>query len=208
MKTFKLGTINYYNAEADLLNLGAIEKARGVKILGLLGVSLFKQCELIIDYEKGVIHLRHISKKEKKTYKHAMLSNPAMYSEHPFILRDNRIVVQAKLAQKKLQFVVDYAAESNVIDSRLPGSVLDSVQINGRILLTGAGYKKIEAITGAISGFTISGLQPKELPIIIMSLENTCFSNDACINGVLGFDFLSRYRLVFNFVTSKLYVLQ
>jgi hypothetical protein len=206
LKEFRLGSFKYFKVETDLLNLGHIENFRGIKILGLLGVSLFKECELIIDYEKNLIHLYHIKGKEKKTYKHQLLNDPQQYTEHSFTLKDNRIIVQTKLGEKKLQFVVDYGAESNIIDSRLPGSVLDSIQINGRILLSGAGSKKVEAITGDMSGFTMGGLAYDQMPVIITSLENSCFSNDSCINGVLGYDFLSRYKLVFNFVTSKLYV--
>ena len=206
IRRFRLGTFNYSQVEADMINLGHIENARGVKILGLLGVSLFKECEMVIDYETNQVHLRHIKKKEKKTYKNSMLNNPDAYSEHLFILRDNRILLQTTVAQKKMQFVVDYAAESNLIDSRLPGSVLDSVVISGRVLLSGTGTKKVDAITGAIFGLKVGKLAIDELPVIITSLENTCFSDDVCINGVLGYDFLSRYRLVFNFVTGKLYV--
>ncbi|MCW3110345.1 MAG: hypothetical protein JWQ09_4851 [Segetibacter sp.] len=206
LKKFQLGTFTYFKVETDLLNLGHIENTRGVKILGLLGVSLFKECELVIDYEKSLIYLHHIDRKERKTYKNEMLNDPAKYTEHDFTLKDNRIIIQTKLAEKKMQFVIDYAAESNIIDSRLPGSVLDSIQITGRILLSGTGFKKVEAITGAMSGFTVGKLEPKELPVIITSLENSCFGNDMCINGVLGYDFLSRYRMVFNFVTRKLYV--
>ncbi|MDB5207379.1 MAG: hypothetical protein JWR72_2454 [Flavisolibacter sp.] len=206
LKQLRIGTFTYFKVETDLLNLGHIENARGIKILGLLGVSLFKECELVIDYEKNLIYLHHISRKEKKTYKHPMLNNPQEYDEHPFTLKDNRIIIETKLAKRKLQFVVDHAAESNIIDSRLPGSVLDSIQINGRIVLSGAGTKKVEAITGAMSGFTLGGMELKAMPVIITSLENSCFGNDACISGVLGYDFLSSYKLVFNFVSCKFYV--
>jgi hypothetical protein len=206
VKKFSLGTFTYYKVETDLLNLGHIENVRGVKILGLLGVAMFKQCELVIDYEKSVIYLHYINRNERKTYRHEMLNDASQYSEHSFTLRDNRIVVQTKLATKKMQFVIDYAAETNIIDSRMPGSVLDSVKINGRVLLSGANSKKVEAITGSMFGFSVGNLEPKELPVIITNLENTCFGNDMCINGVLGYDFLSRYKMVFNFVTRKLYV--
>jgi hypothetical protein len=206
VKQFSLGTFTYFRVETDLLNLGHIENARGVKILGLLGVSLFKECELVIDYEKSVIHLHRINRKERKVYKHQILSDPRQYSEHPFTLKDNRILVQTSLGGKKMQFVIDCAAESNIIDSRLPGYVLDQIRISGRVLLSGTGTKKLEAITGDMSVFTVGNLELKDLPVIITSLENSCFSNDVCINGVLGYDFLSRYKLVFNFVTGKLYI--
>ena len=137
-----------------------------------------------------------------------MLNNPNLYTEHSFILRDNRIIVHTNVAGRKLQFVVDYAAESNIIDSRLPASVLDSVMISGRVLLSGTGTKKLEAITGNINQVSIDKLPLKDFPVIITSLKNSCFANDLCIYGVLGYDFLSKYKIVFNFVTCKMYIFQ
>jgi hypothetical protein len=207
LQSFRLGTINYSRIETALTNLGPIERIRGVKILGLIGVSMFKECELVIDYTKSELQLHHISKKQRKTYRNPILNSGILFEEHPFILRDNRVILSAKVGNKNLQFVVDYAAESNILDSRLPSVVLDSVAINGRVLVAGNGTKKIEALTGSLAGFFVNGLKQEELPVIILSLEGSCFSDDSCINGVLGFDYLSRYRLIFNFVTSKLYVL-
>jgi hypothetical protein len=104
--------------------------------------------------------------------------------------------------------VIDYAAESNIIDSRSPVRILDSISITGRVLLSGAGSRKIEAISGEIPLISVGTLQVRGLPVIITNLENTCFGNSNCINGVLGHDFLSRYVLVFNFVRRRLYILQ
>ncbi len=205
---FQLGTLHYYRAEADLVSLGHIENTRGVKIIGLLGVSLFKDCELIIDYGTSLIQLHRIGKKERKQYQHAMLADSSRYTSFPFDLKDNRILIKTNFADKNLQFVIDYAAESNIIDSRSPASVLDSIAITGRVLLSGAGSRKIEAISGEISHFSVGRIQVHGLPVIITNLENTCFGSTSCINGVLGHDFLSRYTLVFNFVRRKLYILQ
>lgn len=58
------GLLNFYRTEADLVNLGSIENAKGIKVLGLLGVELFKQCEVLIDFEKSEIHLLRINKKQ------------------------------------------------------------------------------------------------------------------------------------------------
>ncbi|WP_336518327.1 aspartyl protease family protein [Pollutibacter soli] len=207
VKQFQLGTLSYSKTYADVLSLGHLEDARGLKILGLLGISLFKDCELMIDFENRQIHLYRISKKEKETYIHPLLATHPRVSVMPFELRENRILVDTKIGNKELQFVIDYAAESNVIDSRLPEKVLDSVRVTGRVLLTGTGSKKIEAATGDLSAITIGPMQFKKLPVIITNLENTCFGTLNCINGVLGHDFLSGYTLVFNFVTRKLYIL-
>lgn len=207
VNNFRLGTFNYFKVDADLVSLSHIESKRGVKILGLLGVSMFTQCEMIIDYEKNEIHLHYISKKEKKTYQHEMITNAKNVASYSFDLVDNRILVNGKLSGKELKFVIDYGAESNILDSHLPGKILDSVEVSGRILIGGAGTKKIEALSGTIQGLQLAGIATGSLAVIVTDLQYTCFGDGQCINGVLGYDFLSRYKLCFNFVKRKLYVI-
>jgi hypothetical protein len=205
---FKLGAFNYYHTEADLVNLGHLETKRGVKILGLLGVSLFTQCEMIIDYEKNEIHLHYISKKERNTYQHEMITQARNLVACPFDLMENRILIKSNLMGKELKFVIDYGAESNILDSRLPEKIFDSLQVTGRVLLNGAGTKRVEAVTGTVPGFAFGGIKTDSLPFIVTNLEYTCFGDGRCIDGVLGYDFLSHYKLCFNFVKRMLYVIQ
>lgn len=207
VKRFRLGNYSYIQAQAELVNLGHLEQSKGVKILGLLGVSLFKQCEMIIDYERNLIHLHHINRKERNIYQHAMLNDSSKYIVYPMDIKDNRILVKTNIGNRDLQFVIDYAAETNIIDGRLPDKILDSVEITGRIMLAGAGSRRIEALSGDLSSLRVGRLQITGLPVVITNLENTCFGGINCINGVLGYDFLSRYKLAFNFIKRKLYIL-
>jgi hypothetical protein len=207
VKHLLLGSFHYYKVASDLVNLGHIENLRGIKILGLLGISLFKQCEVMIDYTNSQLHLHYIKSSERKTYRNSLLQNPAAYEEHSFDFSDDRILLKTTYGKKKLQFVVDYAAESNILDSRLPAAVIDSVKIESRIALSGTDSKRAEVVKGELPGFSFGSITC-DLPVVITNLENSCFASNPCINGVLGFDFLSRSRLIFNFVTRKLYVLK
>lgn len=206
IKQFSLGTIHYSRVESDLINLGHLENSKGVKILGLIGVNLFKQCELIIDYEKSVIYLHHIKRKESATYKNEQLKDESTYNTIPFDLRDNKIITFSEMAGKKLRFVVDCGAETNLLDSRLPDKIFEQVEISGRTLLLGTGNKKVEAITGILKGLQIANQEIAPLPIIITNMEKTCFSLNGCADGVLGYEFLSLQKIGFNFVTRKMYI--
>lgn len=205
---FTLGTFHYSRVESDLLSLGHIENLRGVKILGLLGVSLFKECELVIDPVRQVLRLHHIRRKEAKTYRNPLLTNNSNYITYPFDIKENRILVKVKMADKVLRFVLDCAAESNLVDSRLPQRVLDSISIIGRVVLSGSDVSQKEALSGMLSGLSMGPLAVEKLPVIITSLANTCFDGLDCVTGVLGDDFLSRYQIAFNFVTCKMYIWQ
>jgi len=192
--------------EADLINLGHIENSKGIKILGLLGVELFRQCEMILDFENSVIYLHRIGKKEANTYKSEFLSDTSTYSTIPIDLLDNRIVITSVMGGRKLRFIMDSGAESNLLDSRLPDKIMDHVTITGRVLLTGSGNKKVEALSGDFQNLMIGNHNISSLPVVVTNLEKTCVSYNGCIDGMLGFDFLSLHKIGFNFVTRKMYL--
>jgi hypothetical protein len=205
---FQLGTMHYYRMDADMVSLGHIERARGLKIMGLVGVAFFKECEMTIDYVNNLIHLRHITKKEAKTYQNPVLNDTSRYAAYPIELKSNRILLKMHIGKRDLRFAIDLAAETSILDSRLPDKVLDSVTIEGRILLTGTGTRQVEALSGQLSGLQLGNIKLPLLPVIITHLEYTCFGGMDCINGVLGYDFLSRNTIVINFRKRILYILK
>jgi hypothetical protein len=203
---FSLGTFHYTQINADVTNLGNVENSKGVKILGLLGVELFKQFEMIIDYEQGVIYLHRIDKKEAASYQSEMLRDTSAYSTVVIEINDNRILTRTNLAGKKLRLMIDCGAESNLLDSRLPNKIFDNVSITGRVILLGSGNEKIEALAGDMKNMQIGNSNISSLPVLITNLDKTCISAESCIDGILGFDFLSLHKIGFNFVKRKMYI--
>jgi hypothetical protein len=206
VERFSFGPVRYSHVEADRINLGHIENSKGVRILGLLGTQLFKRFELIIDYEKSVIHLHLINKKEATTYKSPLLNDASAYTMVPIEILENKIIALGEMAGKKLKFLIDSGAESNVLDSRLPNKIFENVVVTGRVLLSGSGNKKIEALHGNAKDIKIGTQLINTLPVLITNLEKMCFSYDYCLDGMLGFDFLSLHKIGFNFVTRKMYI--
>lgn len=200
------GGMEYFRAEADLVNLGHLENSKGIQIMGLLGMELFKKCEMIIDYEHNLIYLHRIGRKEGSKYKHAMLGDTSQYRVVPFDITDNRIIATTYMAGKKLKLVIDCAAESNILDSRLPDRIFEHVTISRRVVLTGSDNRKVEALYGSMRDMAIGNQSFASLPVLITNLEGTCFSYAGCVDGVLGFDFLSLNKIGFNFVTRKMYI--
>lgn len=203
---FTFAGFRYYRVAADLANLGTIENTKGVRILGLLGMEMLRSFELIIDFENSVIHLQLLRRNGKSHRPHALLADPAAYDVIPFDITDNRIMLQTVMAGKKLKLILDSGAETNLLDSRLPGKILDSVSLTGRSLLSGAGNTKIEVLTGNLRSLQIGDRLFGNLPVLVTNLEKTCFSYGGCVDGILGFDFISLTRIGFNFVSRKMYV--
>ena len=203
---FSIGDLEYTKVEADMVNLGHIENSKGIKILGLLGMELFKQCEMIVDFDKSLIYLHRISRKEASKYKSDQLNDPSGYTEVPIEIMDNKIIVRTEMAGKKLRFIIDSGAESNLLDSRLPNKIFENVTVTGRVLLSGTGSKKLEALSGDLKHLKIGKEEIGSLPVVITNLEKTCVSYNACMDGMLGFDFLALHKIGFNFVNRKMYL--
>jgi len=205
--SLRLGPVKYSHVDADLINLGHLESSRGVRIYGLLGMELFMRFEMIIDYGAGVINLHLIGKKEAGVYVNPQLTDTSAYSTIPIDILDKRIVVYIYLNGKKLKFVIDSGAETNVLDSRLPGKVFQQVEITRRVLLGGSGRQKVEALYGNIKGLRMGDRDITTLPILITNLQSLCDAyNTTCLDGMLGFDFLSLHKIGFNFVNHKMFI--
>ena len=200
------GPVKYYRVESDIVNLGHIESSKGIKILGLLGMQLFKKFEMIIDYEKSLIHLHLVGKKEAASYKHDMLKDTAAYHTMRTRIWENKLLTFGEMAGKKLTFIIDTGAESNVLDSRLPEKIFQHVNISSRVLLAGSGNTKVEALYGNMKNLKLGNLQIDSVPVLVTNLEKMCYAFEQCLDGMLVFDFLSLHKIGFNFVTGKMYV--
>ena len=150
------GPVKYFNLDADRINLGHIENSKGIKILGLLGLQLFKQFEMIIDYGKNVIHLHLITRKEKAIpYHNPMLKDETLYNTVPIDILEDKLLILGNMGKKKLTFVIDTGAESNVLDSRLPNKIFENINITRRVVLAGTGNDKVEALYGYMKNMKI-----------------------------------------------------
>ena len=206
VKDFNIGPIIYHRTVANLVNLGHIENSKGVKVLGLLGMKLFRQFEMIIDYDKNLIYLHKIGKKEEKTYMHEMLQDTSSYKTYPVDLYNDKILARTELAGRKLRLMIDFAAETNVLDSRLPDIIFENIAISKRVILNGIGGQRVEALYGDLSNMKLGDDPIRTLPVLVTNLSNTCLSYEFCIDGILGFDFLSLHKIGFNFVNRKMYI--
>jgi predicted aspartyl protease len=206
IRDFALGSMREHNVKANLANLGNIENAKGVKILGLVGLQFLTDCEVIIDYETNLMYFHVIARKESSSYQSIQLADTAAYHTIPFEIANSKMIVRNVVAGKKLRFVIDCAAETNILDSRLPDKIFDDLMITGKILLNGVGTKKVEAVKGNLSSFSIGQRIIKDMPVIVTNLEKTCLSYGGCVDGVLGLDNLSAKKIGFNFSTFKMFI--
>lgn len=193
----------FENLPADINDLGHIENHRGIKILGLLGVSLFTSFEMVIDVHKSVMYLHKLDEKGMVPENEKIVkSEPSL--KIPFKLIRNTITVDVTVAGRKLVFCVDTGAEANALSSRLPGKILEAFSVSKRMILVGTGGTQTEVLMGTVDNMIIGGKSFKNMHAAITRLNDLGEAYGRPIDGMLGSNFLVKGIISINFVTKEL----
>lgn len=197
VKRIEISDLYYENVPADLMDLGHIENRRGVKVLGLFGLNMIDEFEVIFDANNSVLQLIRIDKQGNR------ISSQPSETKYDFTqimdTKYNIMVVRAKVGDKMLDFCLDTGAESNVISSAVPKKVMSTIHINRRSAMGGAGAASDEVLYGIMSEFEFGDHQFGKMQTIVTSLDAMCESYGCSIDGMLGYDFWQKGIFCFNF---------
>lgn len=197
VKRIDISDLYYEDVAADLADLGHIENRRGVKILGLFGINMIDNFEVIFDANNNELQLTRIDKQGN------LLSpkNTEMKFEYFQKLeqRNNILLVKGNIGDKTLNFCLDTGAETNVISSSVSKKVLNTIQINRRSNLGGASSQSVEVLTGTMKEFESGSHQFGSMETIITNLDAMSEAYGCSIDGMLGYDFWQKGIFCFNF---------
>lgn len=200
---FSIRELYFENLPADLNDLGHIENHRGIKILGLLGVSLFTSFEMVIDVQKSVMYLHRLDDTGKVPEKERIVkSEPTL--KIPFKLMRNIITLDVVIGGKNLVFCVDTGAEANALSNRLPGKILESFNVSKRMVLVGTGGAQTEVLLGTVDNMIVGERSFKNMYAAITRLDDLGKAYGRSIDGILGSNFLVKGIISINFVTKEL----
>lgn len=197
----QVGSLQFKKMPANMANLGHIENRRGVKVLGLFGFELLRNYEIRIDYAFNQLRLYPIDKKGN-------LRNPIHnfkpdYS--PDIEEANNILfIKASIGGKLLRFCFDTGAETNVLSTDLPKPVLQTVSITRSSKLRGAGSSYTDVFYGRMNELSFGDTTFISLETVITYLDHLNESYGMHIDGMVGFDFISKGTFCINFVKKRM----
>jgi predicted aspartyl protease len=202
--SLKIGHITYTEVIADATNLAQIENRKGVRILGLLGVNLFLEFELEIDLENNVLYLNRLAEDGRCLSPLSVAYARAAAFTTPFSLKRDVISFEASINQKKLRFCFDTGAEYNVLSADVSGKVMEGVNIARRVKLYGSSGGSQEVLAGSINFIEISGFRIANMQTIISNLEELRAAYGNNIDGMMGYQLLSRGTVCINFKTREM----
>lgn len=194
----------YKSIPADMINLGHIEDGKGVKILGLLGGSLFDDMEMEIDVNRNVMYLYKLNKNGERlaTSTEAELMKPGL--QIPIEIVNSVIFLNGSVGGSKLRFCLDTGAEINVLSNEVPRKVLQYFQLTSRNSLTGTGNQRVEVFGGELAELTIGDHSFQRVQTILTGLAGLQNVYNTSINGILGYNFLAEGRVIINYKKKQL----
>ena len=194
----------FKSVQADLVNLGHIEDNKGVKILGLLGASLFDDLEMEIDVNKSVLYLYRLNKSGERisTTTGSVAIKPNI--QVPIEVINSVIFVSARVGESKLRYCLDTGAEINVLSNEVPKKVFQHFRLTSRNALTGTSNQKVEVFGGELDELTIGTYTFVNSQTILTGLAGLQSVYSTELDGILGYNFLAEGRVVINYRKKQL----
>lgn len=198
-----IGEMRFQDLYADMIDLGHIESQRGVKILGLLGLSLFNSVEIQIDVLRSQLIIYRLNPDGSRALEEDISKTPTFQqSINP---EKGHLIIEGKLNKKKLFFYLDTGAEANVLSNALPKEILENVRIIRRSALRGADGNRVEVLYGSVGNLEFSKHKLPDMNTIITNLNYMSRAYNVKIDGMLGYDFLAQGIVNINFIKKQLY---
>ena len=202
VKKLVVSDLVYTNIFADVIPLGHLENRRGVKILGLFGMNLLKNLEIVIDVRSNELQLFKLDRNGNR------LGAPSTSVKYDIIQKiesyRNVVFVKAYMGGKMLDFCLDSGAESNVLSINAPKNALNKVNITRRSSLQGVGEAQEEVLYGTINDFIMGNRPLHPMETIVCSLDAMAQKYGYPIDGMLGYDFFAKGRIYINLVKKEM----
>jgi len=202
VKHLQVADLSYQNIAADVMPLGHLENRRGVKILGLFGMSMLLNMEMVIDLRNNELQLLRLDKSGNTVepgfpkIKFDILQKIDEYG--------NIMFVRASIGGKLLGFCLDTGAESNVMSIDLPKKALSTITITRRSSLNGVGSDENEVLYGTLNDFLMGTRQIATMETILCSLSDMARQYGYPIDGMLGYDFFSKGKIYINLIKKEI----
>jgi hypothetical protein len=183
LKKLDVSGLEFSSVRAFRSDLSHIENSKGIKILGLLGVSVFSGLKVTIDLRSQYLLLENTEKGDDP---------PKSDLQWSIELRSNVVLMSARVAEDALRFCFDTGAEWNVLDRELPSEILNHLNITGVILLQGTGGGTSRAISGNLDHLWIAERDFPNLNTLVTSLQALEENYGVEIDGIIGYPLMEQ----------------
>ncbi len=201
--SLQLSQLVIHDLFAHIVDLHHIELKKNVRLMGILGHEVYQDFEVFLDFQNRVIVLSRV---DRKGMRMDTVSNWEVPSDSlSFELKHHLIVVETRINEVRVKMILDSGAELNLIDRGVNRRVLDQFTIIKRVNLVGVGKKEVEVLAGVMKEVYCGNQYSEKMNTLLTSLDDINESFGTNVQGVLGYEFLKKRRVLVNYQKRKLY---
>lgn len=200
---FAIGGWSVPGVYAEITDLQALEIYTGLPVFANLGTGLFRHHEIVLDYIFQELTIYQLDGKGRRLENRAIHQAPV--DQLSFRYKGSMPVLDAVVGTQRVRLGLDTGASVNIWNERSAGDVQDNWQEVSQEQLAGFGDRTQERRTGLLVGLGIGRQQCPPMKTAILSLDRLNQGIPGCtLDGLLGYEFLARYRTSINFLTGEI----
>lgn len=188
---------------ADVLDLKPIEKQKGMDIMGIVGLNMFRNYEFVIDFFLKEIYLYRLDRKGVRILKPRLLPSQTI----SFHYEGHLPCITAHLNGTSLQLGLDTGTEINILPAALFDKKSDQfthIQTKKLMDLTG---KQTAVLSAHVAGLQIGTLDmPSMNTLFIPQNKQYGGIGSKRVQGLLGIEFFQYFRLAINAKKRQVYL--
>ena len=175
----------------------------GMEIYGLIGYSIYKDYDLLFDYQNKTLTL--IEPDYTETF---LKENKYRFNEISF-KKENSLshipCINAQIDKTNLLLGIDCGAGTNLLDSQLWRSLQKSLKDTETTELKGASNGKIkETHKGKLKNIKIGDKNFKNTNTVFSNISHLNTNRTEAIQGIIGYEILSRQKTILCYKSQKL----
>lgn len=197
--TFRLDNLLATNITAELIDFAHIENAKKTDLVGLIGYAVFRDFEVLFDYEASLLVLIRIDKNGNQMEPLPRWEYKPL-GDAPVITSGHIAMVWLKFGSKQeKKFGLDSGAEQNLLSNAAGKRFLkENFEIRRRVKLRGAGHQSIEVLSGLLQNASLDTFTFKPMATLLTNLSQINDTYQTDVDGILGYEFLSQRPVSIN----------
>jgi hypothetical protein len=193
------------NVVAIVTDFTALEKISGLELFGVIGNSIFKNCEVVLDYIFKELTIYQLDKKGNRLTSKNIHQRPL--DTLSIIIGRGVPYVEVNANGQRLKMSVDSGATANVMDirgmDRLNSSFLQVTEGS----MASFGPKKVPVKSQIIDKLIVGNLSCPPMKTLFVNMDHLNKSPSGIrVDGILGYEFLSNFRVAINFRKKEIYL--
>ena len=201
VSSLKTEQVEWNNFEATSFDMIHLEQLCRRQLLGLLGYSAFKKFELMIDYESKELTLFKLDRRGNRLK--PMSEKPL--KKHSFKMAKHLPVLEVMVDNFILKLGVDTGAEVNLLHKKWERKLYNHFLNYEEVQLSGASKQQKLSSKSVFDEMEVNNEPFTRMKTLITDLSHLMNNYRIKIDGLLGYEFLSKSVISINFKKKELY---